>query len=67
MTDYVRVRDNDTGHHLSVPAEAVKNNPSAYSVLKQDAVDRAGRPLPPKFKSPSPSTSSQQSEQKKEA
>lgn len=44
--DYVRVKDKDTGHHYSVLRQEAENNPDAYQVLKQDAVDLNGNPLP---------------------
>lgn len=45
--EYVRVKDKSTGHKFSVIASAV--DPDAYQVLKQDAVDHVGDPLPPEF------------------
>lgn len=45
MSDYVRVRDEDTGHTLSVPASAVPHG--NYKVLKDAATNPAGEPLPP--------------------
>lgn len=46
MPDYVRVRDKSTGHHYTVLAQEAKVNADAYQVLKQDAVDHNGDPLP---------------------
>lgn len=46
MPDFVRVRDKSTGHHYSVMASEAESNPDAYQVLKQDAVDTNGDPLP---------------------
>lgn len=52
MPKFVRVKDNDTGYHLSVPEAAVAANPKAYTVLKQDATAASGAPLPPSYTSP---------------
>lgn len=50
MPEYVRVKQAETGHHLSVPVGHFKSAPEgAYQELKQEAVDSAGRPLPPKY------------------
>lgn len=49
MTEFIRVRQNETGHELSVPkshAEAV----GGYEEIDKPAVDSAGRPLPPKYR-----------------
>lgn len=46
MPEYVRVKDKDTGHHYTVLAQEVENNPDAYQVLKQPAVNANGDPLP---------------------
>jgi hypothetical protein len=50
MPEYVRVRDNGTKHEYSVVASAV--DPAAQTVLKEDAVDEIGVPLPPKHHAP---------------
>ena len=44
---FVRI-SNDLGH-FSVPA-AIAERDKSWRVLKQDAVDRHGRPLPPKLR-----------------
>lgn len=44
--DYVRVKDKSTGHHYTVLARVAENDPDAFQVLKQDAVDANGDPLP---------------------
>lgn len=49
MPEWVRVKDKDTGHKLTVLAQELENNPDAYAELKQDAVDHNGDPLPPEF------------------
>lgn len=63
---WVRVTDRDTGHRLSVPESAVPHG--NYAVLKQDAVDVAGDPLPPEFGAvkSSVATSGQQADTEKE-
>lgn len=43
---YVRVKDKSTGHHYSVLEQEAENNPDAYQVLKQPAVNELGDPLP---------------------
>jgi len=50
MTDYLRVRDNDTGHELSVPRSHYDANAKAYTVVDKPAVDAAGDPLPVKHR-----------------
>lgn len=49
MPEYVRVKDKDTGHKYSALKSTVDANPDAYLVLKQDAVDVAGDPLPVEY------------------
>lgn len=48
MLEYVRVsyRVGDQTHHASVLRQEAENNPDAYKVLKQDAVNANGDPLP---------------------
>lgn len=41
---WTRVRDKETGHHLSV----VTVDPERHQVLKQPALNARGMPLPPK-------------------
>ena len=48
MPEYVRVRDKSTGHHLSIPRSQFERESDGWQELKQDAVDSAGDPLPPK-------------------
>ena len=51
MPEFVRVKQNETGHHLSVPVGHFKAAPDgAYTELKQGAADSAGNPLPPKYR-----------------
>ena len=50
MTEYVRVRDTATGHHITISAALAERHKSRYVELKQDAPDRDGRPLPPRHK-----------------
>lgn len=52
MPDYVRVTDQDTGHKLSIRESAVSHG--HYRVLKADAVDLAGDPLPPEHHATKP-------------
>lgn len=50
MPEYVRVRDNETGHHVSLLRSQYDRNQSAWTELKQDATFADGTPLPPKHK-----------------
>lgn len=50
MAEYVRVRDKETGHHVSILREQFDANPEAWQELKQDATYADGTPLPPKHK-----------------
>lgn len=48
MTDFVRVKDNRTGHHYTVSALHAEANKQHLTVLKDaPAVDINGRPLRP--------------------
>ena len=47
---FVRVSDKETGHHLTITEAEAKRRGDKVSVLKQDPLDRNGRPRPPKFK-----------------
>lgn len=59
MPEWVRVKDKSTNHKYSVVASVVDANPEAFQVLKQDATDAGGDPLPPEYASKSPATSGQ--------
>lgn len=50
MPEYVRVRDRETGHHLSIRRSQFDRRPDAYVELKQDATYADGTPLPAKHK-----------------
>lgn len=51
MPEYVRVRQAETGHHITITRANLDRAPSeAYVELKQAATDLAGNPLPPKYK-----------------
>lgn len=51
MTDYVRVKQADTGHELSIPRDHFEHAPDgAYDEVDKPAVDEGGDPLPPKYK-----------------
>lgn len=56
--EYVRVTEKDTGHKVSILA--AQFNEDAHRLLKQDAVDVHGDPLPPEFAAKSPSNQSGQ-------
>lgn len=57
---WVRVKDRTTGHKLSVVDSVAETDPGAYELLKEDAVDHVGQPLPPEFAKPKSSASSGQ-------
>lgn len=48
MPEYIRVRFNDSGTEQSI-AKPHTVDPDRYEVLKKDATDSSGRPLPPEF------------------
>jgi len=50
MPEFVRVKQNDTGHELTVPTGHFEAVESGYTLLKKDAVDLGGAPLPAKYK-----------------
>ena len=58
---YVRVTDKDTGHRISVRESAVPHG--NYTVLKADAVDVGGDPLPPEYNATKPLSSTTNSGQ----
>lgn len=67
---YVRVRDNETGHHISVPEELYEANASAFSLLKQPGEYPDGSPVETKYKTTvadQASGNSGQSAEKKES
>lgn len=47
---YVRVKDKETGHHLSISQERYDRDPSLWDELKSPAEYADGSPTPPKFK-----------------
>ena len=50
MTEYVRVADVETGHHMSIPRRRFDRNPSLWRELKQPATYADGTPRPVKHK-----------------
>jgi hypothetical protein len=46
-SDYVRVKDKDTGYHRSIRRHMLPHG--NYQELKGAAVDAAGEPLPPEY------------------
>lgn len=51
MPDFVRVKQAETGHELTVPREHFEAVPKdAYVLLDKPAVDAAGTPLPAKHR-----------------
>lgn len=49
MPNYIRVKDKQTGHEMSLPEGTFDED--AVTVLKKDATDAGGEPLPVKHKS----------------
>jgi hypothetical protein len=49
MSEFIRVRQIETGHQLSVPKSHADAAAGGYEVLDKPAVDSAGGPLPPKY------------------
>lgn len=45
MPDYLRVKQRDTGHELTVTRAMYDFAPDAYDVLDKPATDRGGAPL----------------------
>ncbi len=46
--EWVRVKDPDTKHEFTVHSTTYENAKSSYELLKKDAVDASGTPLPAK-------------------
>jgi hypothetical protein len=52
-TEYLRVKQTDTGHELTVSRTVYEATKSAYDVLKdEEATDAGNNPLPPKYAAP---------------
>lgn len=47
---YLRVKDKETGHHLSITQEHYDRDPDVWDVVKSDATYPNGDPLPPKYR-----------------
>lgn len=50
MPEFIRVKDNETGHHVSILRSQYDRYKSAWTELKQPATFADGSPRPPKFK-----------------
>lgn len=50
MPNFIRVKDNDTGHEYSILEAMYDGNPAAFTKINRPATDSAGTPLPPKHK-----------------
>lgn len=51
MQTYLRVKQNDTGHELSVSQTQYDFAPDTFTVLEEKpSTDAGGNPLPPKYK-----------------
>lgn len=61
-TEWVRVRDDVTGHHITIDAAKQARDPKRFGLLKSPAVDVNGHPLPPKYRQQIPQTSGKASE-----
>lgn len=49
MTEYVRVADKETGHHVSIPKTRFDADPDLWRELKSPATYADGSPLPVKY------------------
>lgn len=59
MAEWLRVKDRDTGHKFSIQKSVVDADPDVFQVLKQDALDHNGEPLPPEYADQTPAPSGQ--------
>lgn len=50
MSEYVRVADKETGHHVSILRARYEANPDVWRELKSPAAYADGTPRPPKHK-----------------
>lgn len=50
MSDFLRVKDGETGHEYSVTAERYDATPDLFTKLDKPATNSAGEPLPPKYR-----------------
>lgn len=50
MQTYLRVKQNDTGHELSLSQTQYDFAPNTFTVLDKPATDAGGNPLAPKYK-----------------
>lgn len=50
MTDYVRVKDNETEHEYSITVERYNGDKKLFTKLDKDATAPGGEPLPTKYK-----------------
>lgn len=50
MTDYLRVKDNETGHEYTVASERYDATPGLFTKVDKPATDSANDPLPPKYR-----------------
>lgn len=50
MQTYLRVKQTETGHELSLSQTQYDFAPDAYEVLEKPATDAGGNPHPPKYK-----------------
>jgi len=48
-SDWVRIRQPETGHHITVSRAVLDANPS-LTELKQPAIDQNGEPAAPKYR-----------------
>lgn len=50
MSDFVRVKDNETAHEYSVSEDRYDASPDLFTKLDKPATDSIGEPLPVKYK-----------------
>jgi hypothetical protein len=56
MTKYVRVKDKDSGNHFTLPENSnlLLMNKDRFEVTNLPALDKSGRPRPPKYPAKKP-------------
>lgn len=48
--EVLRVRDRETGHHITIARAVFEDDPKRYAVLRSPALDSYGAPQGPKFR-----------------
>lgn len=50
MADLLRVKDRETGHHMTITKARYDRDPSLWQELKSPATYADGTPVPPKYR-----------------